>query len=173
MIKCQFCQTTHVANTIFCNECGHYLLDQVNRETDPLDASGIGWVGGTIDSPQTALSVQNFSRPPIIHLKIGHEKREIKIFLDKFVSLGRVDPEANIFPVIDLSAEGALGKSVSRRHAGISFQSGTIIIEDQASINGTFVNGNRLAPYLPETLSDGDLLQLGRLLIEVRIEPLR
>jgi pSer/pThr/pTyr-binding forkhead associated (FHA) protein len=113
------------------------------------------------------------SRPPLIHLKIGDEKREVKILLDKFVSLGRVDPEANIFPVIDLSTEGVLAKSVSRRHAGIFYRSGTIIIEDQASINGTFVNGNRLAPYLPETLSNGDLLQLGRLLIEVRIEPLK
>jgi len=44
-----------------------------------------------------------------------------------------------------------------------------VVIEDLGSINGTFVNGKRLAPYLPETLSNGDIVQIGRLLIEVEL----
>ncbi len=81
-----------------------------------------------------------------------------------------MDPNANIFPEIDLSHDGDLAKSVSRRHLSIYWQSGTIFIEDLGSINGTFVNGSRLAPYLPEKLNDGDMLQLGRLLVEVKIQ---
>jgi len=46
---------------------------------------------------------------------------------------------------------------------------GTVVVEDLGSINGTFINGKRLAPYLPEMLNDGDSLQLGRLLIEVKL----
>ena len=38
------------------------------------------------------------------------------------------------------------------------------------SINGTFVNGKRLDPYLPEIINDGDILQLGKLKIEVKIK---
>ena len=43
------------------------------------------------------------------------------------------------------------------------------MVEDLGSINGTFINGKRLAPYLPEALHDGDQLQLGKLLIEVEL----
>ncbi|MBI1880366.1 MAG: FHA domain-containing protein [Chloroflexi bacterium] len=159
-----------MVNTIFCDECGHYLLGEENRETDPLDTQAIGWVGGPIKSPQVGTWFQPNGQPPIIYLKIGNGRREVKILLDKFISLGRIDPTANIFPEIDLSTDGDLAVSVSRRHAGIFYHSGTIVIEDQASANGTFVNGARLAPYLPEALNDGDLLQLGKLLIEVKIE---
>lgn len=170
MIECQFCRTSHVVNTIFCNECGHCLLGQEDRETDPLDVASIGWVGGPIAYSQMTTPLRQSGRTPLIRLIIGESKREVEIFLNKFISLGRIDPAANIYPEIDLSEEGSLAKSVSRRHVGIYNEHGTIVIEDQASINGTFVNGTRLAPYLPEALNDGDLLQLGRLLIKVKIE---
>ena len=42
-----------------------------------------------------------------------------------------------------------------------------VVVEDLGSVNGTFVNGNRLAPHRPEALHTGDQLQLGELLIEV------
>lgn len=48
-------------------------------------------------------------------------------------------------------------------------QSGTVVIEDLASVNGTFLNGKRLDPYLPEPLKDGDTVYLGKVLIEVKI----
>jgi pSer/pThr/pTyr-binding forkhead associated (FHA) protein len=38
------------------------------------------------------------------------------------------------------------------------------------SANGTFINGKKLVPYLFESLNDGDLLQLGTLLIKVKIQ---
>jgi pSer/pThr/pTyr-binding forkhead associated (FHA) protein len=44
-------------------------------------------------------------------------------------------------------------------------------VEDLGSTNGTLLNGERLSPYIPEILKDGDQLQLGKLLIEVCLEP--
>lgn len=170
MIKCPLCQTTHVANTVFCDECGHCLLVEENRETDPLDFAAIGWVGGPPHHSQITPADQEITKSPLLRLKIGGANREIEISLNKCINLGRIDPGASIFPEIDLTGEGDFAKSVSRRHAGIFRQSGVVVIEDLASINGTFINGNRLVPYLPETLNDGDVLQLGRLLIEVRIQ---
>ena len=170
MLKCQFCQTTHVINTIFCNECGYCLLDKENRETDHLDVTAIAWRGGPSSQSQALISDQQPARPTLIRLKIGDKKREVEFPFNKFVYLGRMDPTVNIFPEIDLTPDGEAAKSVSRRHAGIFSQSGAIIIEDLASRNGTFINGNRLVPYLPEALHDGDILQLGQLLIEVYIQ---
>lgn len=172
MIECQFCQTSHVANTIFCDECGHCLLDEEDRTTDVLEVEAIGWTGKTTQHRQPVLPLQQDNRLLIIHLRIGPNKREVEIPLCKTISLGRIDPASDVFPEIDLTPDGDLAKSVSRRHVGIFIQNGAIVVEDLASVNGTFVNGKRLAPYLPEPLHDGDVLQLGRLLIEVRIQPL-
>lgn len=169
MIKCQFCHTLHVDNTIFCDECGNYLLEDEKRETDPLDVGETGWIGNTTAEPGFASSYQQNMHRLAIRLKIGAAKREVEAPLDKVIHVGRVDPSSNVFPEIDLTDDDVVSKCVSRRHARILRQENRVVVEDLGSVNGTFINGNRLAPYLPETLSDGDTLQLGKLLIEVKI----
>jgi pSer/pThr/pTyr-binding forkhead associated (FHA) protein len=49
-------------------------------------------------------------------------------------------------------------------------QGGMVVIEDMGSINGTFINGRRLDPYLPEVIKDGDIVHLGKLQLEVKIK---
>ena len=36
MLKCPFCQALHVDNTLFCDECGTYLLEEEGRDTFQL-----------------------------------------------------------------------------------------------------------------------------------------
>ncbi len=168
MIKCPFCQTPHVDGTLFCSECGTYLLEDDQRGTDPLGTSEIGWVGDDSEDPNSVASISS-AGPTTIKLVIGDRKRSIEITLDKALQMGRLDPSSDVFPEIDLADDDGLGKGVSRRHARILKREGTVVAEDLGSINGTFINGKRLAPYLPETLSDGDHLQLGRLLIEIKL----
>jgi pSer/pThr/pTyr-binding forkhead associated (FHA) protein len=50
-------------------------------------------------------------------------------------------------------------RQVSRNHAAITVQNGRVTIEDRASANGTFVNGERLTS--PRTLKAGDQLKFG------------
>lgn len=167
MIKCPICSAMHVDNTVFCNECGTYLLEDVNRETDAMGAD-IRWMGET--AKRTRLrSTLNEAEPVTIRLTIGDGKREVEMVLgSKAILIGRLDPAANILPEIDLSYEPP-EKGISRRHARILRREGHLVIEDLGSANGTFINGKRLVPYLFESLSDGDLLQLGTLLIRVKI----
>jgi pSer/pThr/pTyr-binding forkhead associated (FHA) protein len=167
MIKCQFCHTLHVPNTIFCSECGNYLLEEEKRETDPLDTEDTRWMGE--NDQGIATSSQQDSQQLAIRLKIEGSKRQVEAPLDRAIHLGRVDPASNVFPEIDLTEDDVVSKSVSRRHVRILRQDNQVVVEDLGSVNGTFVNGDRLAPYLPEILSDGDTLQLGKLLIKVRI----
>jgi FHA domain/zinc-ribbon domain len=49
--------------------------------------------------------------------------------------------------------------TVSRRHAVLRGAGGTFTIEDQGSLNGTFVNRKRVESA---TLEDGDELQIGK-----------
>ena len=102
-------------------------------------------------------------------MKIGESAREVEAPLSKAIHLGRLDPASDVFPEIDLTNDNGLEKGVSRRHARILKREGTVVVEDLGSINGTFINGKRLAPYLPEVLHDSDQLQLGKLLIEVEM----
>ncbi len=168
MIKCPFCHTPHVDNTLFCSECGTYLLEDDKRGTDPLGTGEIGWVGDSTEDSDAQSRFQG-TGPLSIRLNIGEHKREVEVSLNKAIHMGRLDPASDVFPEIDLTEDGGLEKGVSRRHARILKREGTVVVEDLGSINGTFINGKRLAPYLPEVLSDGDSLQLGRLLIDVKL----
>jgi hypothetical protein len=55
----------------------------------------------------------------------------------------------------------------SRRHATISWQAGTFVIQDLGSANGTFVNDRLITG--PQPLRDGDVLRIGNTLFDVRL----
>jgi pSer/pThr/pTyr-binding forkhead associated (FHA) protein len=55
-----------------------------------------------------------------------------------------------------------LGDSrISRRHAQVTSQDGSISVEDLGSTNGTFLNGNRLQPNEKRTVAQGDKVSFG------------
>ena len=57
-------------------------------------------------------------------------------------------------------------KTISRRHAALRIEGETAVVEDLGSSNGTFVNGTRVDD--PRRLREGDSLQLGATILEVR-----
>jgi pSer/pThr/pTyr-binding forkhead associated (FHA) protein len=57
-------------------------------------------------------------------------------------------------------------KTISRRHASVRIEGETAVVEDLGSRNGTYVNGDRLED--PRRLREGDSLQMGATVIEVR-----
>ena len=168
MVKCPFCQVNNVDNTIFCSGCGASLLEDDKPKTEPLAADERNWLGQP-PVPETEPTVQLGVKSVAIRLKIGPRKRVVELPLDKIIQIGRLDPASGVFPDVDVTADIAPEKNVSRRHAVLYKQEDKVVIEDAGSINGTFVNGKRLEPFEPESLSDGDTLQLGRLLIAVEI----
>ena len=60
--------------------------------------------------------------------------------------------------------------SVTLRHASIRAKFAEYTLVDEGSSNGTYVNGVRLTPHLPNPLRNGDVVRLGRVVIDVRIE---
>jgi pSer/pThr/pTyr-binding forkhead associated (FHA) protein len=75
-------------------------------------------------------------------------------------SVGRKDRITNMVPDVDL---GSLDqeRSVSRRHAELMYEHGTISVRDIGSTNGTTVNGERLAHQVDRDLKDGDEVGFG------------
>ena len=66
--------------------------------------------------------------------------------------------------------------SVSHRHASVRVLSGSraqgaeYSIIDEDSTNGTYVGGERLPPRTPHTLKSGDLVRVGRVWLELRMD---
>jgi pSer/pThr/pTyr-binding forkhead associated (FHA) protein len=82
--------------------------------------------------------------------------------------LGRSDMAANLLPDLDLTPFGGQAAGVSRRHALIIRREGALYVQDLNSTNGSKLNNVALPGGQQYPLSDGDILELGRLLITIR-----
>ena len=82
------------------------------------------------------------------------------IFVEQKPMEGR---ESTLEPGATIGREGCdinlMDPEVSRRHAAIRDQDGSLAIEDLGSTNGTYVNDRRIAAVT--TLKDGDVVRLG------------
>ena len=84
------------------------------------------------------------------------------------ITVGRRDPVTGIQPSVDLTGLDQ-ERSVSRRHAKLERRGRRLyLVEDLGTTNGTFVNGERIAPGEPVEVATGDLLRFG--LVELAYE---
>jgi hypothetical protein len=85
------------------------------------------------------------------------------------IILGRGDESADIELLVDLTPYNACKLGVSRKHAAIDYRDdlGVVQVMDLSSTNGTYLNGQRLIPYVSRPLREGDEIRLGRLRVEV------
>ena len=165
MIKCPSCGKSHPENTLFCDECGAYLLVEGRKRTDPLGIEDVAWMEadfGVITPLESAAT-----KPLTIRVSILDSGRQIELPLDKEISIGRLDAATATFPDVDLIADGGMERGVSRRHAKITRKGSELFLEDLDSVNGTFLNGKRLTPYLPHALKDEDEIRLGKLVMRI------
>jgi hypothetical protein len=164
MIRCPVCKVEHPDNTLFCDECGAYLLGGNQIETDPLDTGELTpkereemgeAPGGDVTSPLG------------LKLTMLDSGRDVEMPLTKAVNIGRLDPAMACFPDVDLTSDDGLDKGVSRLHAKITKRGNEVFIEDLGSVNGTFLNRKKLIPHHSQALKSGDELRLGKLRLRV------
>jgi hypothetical protein len=102
--------------------------------------------------------------PGEIGLYIRGNQNPLIVQLGQQAVLGRQASEASSQPRIDLTPYGAFDKGVSRMHAVIRRDEKLgLTVEDLASSNGTWLNGLRLQPYVPNALHTGDILKLSQI----------
>ncbi|MCP4542914.1 MAG: FHA domain-containing protein [Chloroflexi bacterium] len=164
-IRCSACGTILRPGTLFCSRCGIYLPPDGPLPTEPLPeeelpASQIGpeaLVGkyGDAELLETAMALSV--------LIIRSNRQALFLLPIDEISLGRRDATYKVFPDLDLTPDGGLEEGVSRKHAKIYQRDNHFLVEDVGSANGTFLNDQRITPYLPYLLRGGDMLQLGRL----------
>ncbi len=100
-------------------------------------------------------------RHEIYRLILDSSNQEFYLNRDGETTVGRIDPVTGIRPDVDLT-DLDTQRSVSRRHAKIVHSGGEFkLIEEIGTMNGTFVNGRRVATGTPVVCKDGDRLRFG------------
>ncbi len=129
----------------YCERCGALLhVEGGTAETTGPFSIGVG------DNDSGGLGGHVIEGPALAVRAGGGLSGEVFHLTGERVAIGR-DSASDIF-LDDVT--------VSRNHAVITLSDGTASLQDLASLNGTYVNRRRIDE--PETLTDGDELQIGK-----------
>ena len=83
--------------------------------------------------------------------------------------IGRYDSVTGLAPEVDLTNEDS-ARNISRRHARIVINEGKpFVAEEIGTMNGTYLNGHKLATGVLTPIADGDELTLCRLTLNFRL----
>lgn len=136
---CANCGHQNMPGTGYCENCGAQLGQVVAPPPPPQN-----FIGG--------------------HLVIQASNQTINIPPNKTEAfVGREDPVSGIFPEIDLDPHGGHDSGVGRKHARLFLQGNQLMLEDLDSVNGTFLNKQKLAPRQPQPVNNGAELRFGKI----------
>jgi CRP-like cAMP-binding protein len=144
-------------------------LTQRLRETDELLRRSLAGEGRAEPPPARAMeapaapSAAARSSPGRVWGELLSDSTGGRFALDReAVSIGRHDPVTGVRPDVDLSAIDT-DRTSSRRHARLARDGVSALLTEEIGVmNGTFVNGRRLANGVPAAVHSGDRLRFGR-----------
>lgn len=151
----KYSQRLREANMLLERLAGRSLDELSNGSLERSTRTG----GMTEDPPFTGSA-----GPRLVDLSTGEA---FYMGAGEVITIGRADPVTGIRPDIDLSDVDA-NRSVSRRHAKIvKTVDGWAVLEEVGTVNGTFVNDQRVPSGVGVPLLDGDRVRIG--LIDLRV----
>jgi pSer/pThr/pTyr-binding forkhead associated (FHA) protein len=98
-------------------------------------------------------------------------RMQVKLIVDLVgaCAIGRFDAGAGVLPDVDLSPFEAEELGVSRQHLFLKLEGDSVVVVDNDSSNGSYLNGKRLKPAESYPLRHGDKLILGALEVQVEL----
>ena len=111
---------------------------------------------------QTA-ALQGQQRPWRVSLSVLDIDVQIILDITDAMVLGRANSQVAGYPTINLSPFNALECGVSRNHAFLMLQDNLLLIRDNVSMNGTYLNNKKLKPNTNYVIHSGDHVNLGRM----------
>ncbi len=169
MIVCSNCKHVNMSGALFCSECGTRLggsdpLTTQNIKTNQMH-EGLGPRPGPV--PPAPATLNNW-----VTLHLLDTGQVLPLAERNEFTLGRISEGQPIMPDIDLSPYQAYTRGVSRLHAVLKREASHVFLMDLGSSNGTFVNGKRLSPNVDHAISNGDVIALGKLKIQILLKAL-
>jgi len=166
---CPVCNTKNELEAVICGNCGATLDDPfldpgARTKTTDMQAVDVERIKdwsideATVPEGGIAVYLEGGFRP--VHIDSKAE----------FVIGRKVGDTSDVS--LDLSASGGYHLGVSRRHAVIRRTGQGYELLDLGSVNGTWLNEERLAPHTSYPLASGSHLRLGRMRLFVRYHPL-
>ena len=166
---CPVCQTKNELEAVVCGNCGAALEDPfldpgARTKTTDMQAVDVErikeWLTDDATVPEGGIAVylERGFRPVHVDSK------------EEFVIGRKVGTTSDVS--LDLSASGGYHLGVSRRHVVIRRTERGYEVLDLGSVNGTWLNEERLAPHTAYALASGSHLRLGRMRLFVRYQPL-
>ena len=143
-IYCQECGFQNPESANYCARCGALLV----KDEGGTEATQTFTADEADETPAEALDSLGVQGPALVVRSGGGRAGEM-FPLEGETTVGR-SPDCGIF-LDDVT--------VSRQHAILRERDGNYFIEDQGSLNGSFVNRKRVESA---QLSDGDELQVGK-----------
>jgi pSer/pThr/pTyr-binding forkhead associated (FHA) protein len=143
-IYCQECGFLNPEAANYCARCGALLV----KEDGGTEATQTFTAEEGDDAPADALEDLGITGPALV-VRSGGGRAGETFHPEGETTIGR-SPDCGIF-LDDVT--------VSRKHAVVSEREGAFLVEDQGSLNGTFVNRKRVESA---QLEDGDELQIGK-----------
>lgn len=137
------------------------------RETDALVRELGGMPIERTPGPAAPAAEETTGPERLVHTESG---MEFPLSRGSETTIGRRDPVTGIYPDVDLVPVDNQ-RSVSRRHAKI-FRRGKkyFLSEEIGTMNGTFINGDRLDTGVPAEAKPGDVVRIGVVDLELRME---
>jgi len=132
-------------------------LREANTLLERLVGREVDSEHGALDATQNA-PAEVHHRHRLVDLTTGAE-----FFFSKGdeTTIGRADPVTGILPDIDLTSVDA-NRSVSRRHAKIICSGNQyFMLEEVGTVNGTYVNDQRIPTGTPVMIHNGDGIKIG------------
>jgi pSer/pThr/pTyr-binding forkhead associated (FHA) protein len=142
-VVCTKCGHQNPASAHFCANCGTALQEETTHSFTPIELEEEG--AEDVGLPQSELE----SGQALLVVKRGPNAGS-RFLIDKDVTTAGRHPESDIF-LDDVT--------VSRRHAEFRRKDGQFHVHDVGSLNGTYVNRQRVDETL---LTNGDELQIGK-----------
>lgn len=140
---CTRCGHPNKDGARYCSNCGAALQDETTLSLTPVETEG--------EAPTEFPFPEDELEPGQGLLLVKHGPNAGSTFLiqDDSTSIGR-DPKSDVF-LDDVT--------VSRKHAELRHATGAFTIHDLGSLNGTYVNRERVEMT---TLASGDEIQVGK-----------
>ena len=160
MIECPTCRHQEFVGTLYCSECGTRLVHTAPIGLDELLESE---AAGDDGLP----AIRGLAAGAIFGLRVVETGEMVSLVGRDNFTLGRSGGGQAIVPDVDLDTYGAQDQGISRLHAEIRLDGEGVHVVDLDSVNGTLINGKRIEPQLPRRLRHKDIIQLGRLRLQL------
>jgi hypothetical protein len=165
---CPYCERNNQDGLMLCSFCGRsFSLLGAGVPTLLKRSSSLYFEAVVMADTEDS---EKFADDAAAVLYVGESSLPHVLPIEALAVMGRASADRSLKPNLDLSAYDAYNRGVSARHAALQRAGDRLFLRDLGSTNGTYLNGERLAPYQPKALRHGDEIHLGQLKMRILFE---